>query len=136
MKSCPRHSVELRSRTGGESKIEECPDCSGIWVAGASIDGLLGSGQMLQLRSLCSVLESDLTCPLGCGSLHEGKVGPVTIDLCQECGGLWLDPGELESLRQRRSVTPYQPPEKDPVLHPAPSSGEEWILPALILLLN
>ena len=45
------------------------------------------------------------------------------MDLCLSCNGLWLDPGELEALRKRKRVTPYQAPEKDEVLYPKSDSG-------------
>ncbi len=39
------------------------------------------------------------TCPCGC----ESKLVPedfrdLTIDRCRSCGGVWLDPGELEKI--------------------------------------
>jgi Zn-finger nucleic acid-binding protein len=109
MKTCPRHQADLTTRQLNEHEIHDCPECEGIWAPGPVIDTLLGSGQNLQLRSLCSVLESDLHCPSGCGKLFQGKVGRVTVDLCQNCGGLWLDPGELEILRQRKGISPHVP---------------------------
>ena len=133
---CPRDQVALQLRPDSQHQLEECPECTGVWIPGARIDELLGKGQVLQLRSLCSVIRSDLQCPMGCGTIHQGKVGPVVIELCQQCSGLWLDPGELEALRQRRTVTPYQTPEKDEVLHPQESIGDEWLIPCLMLLLG
>jgi Zn-finger nucleic acid-binding protein len=36
---------------------------------------------------------------LSCGStLDQRREHGVTIDYCPECGGVWLDPGELEAL--------------------------------------
>jgi Zn-finger nucleic acid-binding protein len=36
---------------------------------------------------------------LSCGStLDQRREHGVTIDYCPECGGVWLDPGELERL--------------------------------------
>ncbi|MDQ1558842.1 MAG: uncharacterized protein QOD32_1902 [Pyrinomonadaceae bacterium] len=37
-------------------------------------------------------------CPLGHGKLTEETKGTVVIDHCEQCGGVWLDKGELEEL--------------------------------------
>ncbi len=37
-------------------------------------------------------------CPLGHGALVEESRGAVVIDRCAQCGGVWLDKGELEEL--------------------------------------
>ena len=119
MNQCPRHQTDLTRGLINDQETNQCPECEGLWVPGPNIDSLLGSGQMLQLRSLCSILQSDLSCPSGCGQLNEGKIGQVTLDLCQNCGGLWLDPGELETLRQRKGISPHSP-----VSHTHPGSTE------------
>ena len=40
-------------------------------------------------------------CPLGHGRLVEEARGSVVIDVCQTCGGLWLDKGELEEVTRQ-----------------------------------
>ena len=44
---------------------------------------------------------SSMKCPRCDGSLNESKVEDVTIDVCDKCGGVWLDSGELEQLTKR-----------------------------------
>ncbi|MFK7910384.1 MAG: zf-TFIIB domain-containing protein [Akkermansiaceae bacterium] len=134
--TCPRDQTTLKLKPESDHPLGECPECYGIWIPGERIDEILGKGQMLQLRSLCSVMKSDLPCPQGCGTVHQGKVGPVVVDLCQECSGLWLDHGELEALRKRRPVTPYQAPEKDEVLHPPGSIDAALLIPGLLMLID
>ncbi len=38
-------------------------------------------------------------CPRGHGELSERQLEGVVVDICPECGGMWLDAGELELLR-------------------------------------
>jgi uncharacterized protein len=40
-------------------------------------------------------------CPLGHGVLKEEARGSVVIDRCENCGGVWLDKGELEELTRQ-----------------------------------
>ena len=44
---------------------------------------------------------SSMKCPRCDGSLNESKVEDVAIDVCDKCGGVWLDSGELEQLTKR-----------------------------------
>ncbi|MCK6546221.1 zf-TFIIB domain-containing protein [Myxococcota bacterium] len=48
--------------------------------------------------------QKPLLCPR-CVSftMHERVRGGVAIDVCQTCGGIWLDPGEIERLVAHRS---------------------------------
>jgi hypothetical protein len=44
-----------------------------------------------------------LKCPKDDGTLVEVDFEGIKIDLCDHCGGAWLDPGELESLTNKDS---------------------------------
>jgi uncharacterized protein len=44
---------------------------------------------------------SSMRCPRCDGTLAESKLGNVSIDTCDKCGGIWLDSGELEQLTKR-----------------------------------
>jgi hypothetical protein len=41
-----------------------------------------------------------MKCPKCGGDLKEEARGDVHVDICGECGGMWLDAGELELMRQ------------------------------------
>jgi ribosomal protein L37AE/L43A len=46
---------------------------------------------------------SRLECPRCDGKLTAVSFEGVEIDRCESCGGVWLDKGELEELRQKES---------------------------------
>jgi hypothetical protein len=46
---------------------------------------------------------SSMKCPRCEGSLNESKFEEVTIDICDQCGGVWLDSGELEQVTQKET---------------------------------
>jgi uncharacterized protein len=46
---------------------------------------------------------SSMRCPRCDGTLNETKVEDVSVDVCDKCGGVWLDSGELEQLTKRES---------------------------------
>ena len=105
---CPRHSAEFHWSTVDGHDLHRCPECAGLWIAGAHVDSLLGQGERLKLRSLCSARQSELVCPCDGKKLGEATIAGVTLDLCLECNGLWLDWGELERLRERAKLPPSQ----------------------------
>ena len=45
--------------------------------------------------------ESSMRCPRCTGKLVETKFEGVLIDRCDNCGGIWLDPGEFAELVQK-----------------------------------
>jgi hypothetical protein len=44
---------------------------------------------------------SSMKCPRCDGSLKESRIEEVAIDTCDNCGGVWLDSGELEQLTKK-----------------------------------
>jgi membrane associated rhomboid family serine protease/Zn-finger nucleic acid-binding protein len=55
------------------------------------------------------------TCPACLAAMHVTKIGDVELDLCFDCGGIWLDAGEAEQVLQR-DLLPYSlqaPPARD-----------------------
>ena len=47
--------------------------------------------------------ESSMKCPRCSAALTETKFEEVLIDRCDNCGGIWLDSGELAQLIQKDS---------------------------------
>jgi len=45
-----------------------------------------------------------LTCPRCSQNLQARKEGPVEVDACPDCKGMWLDFGEIEQLVQDKDV--------------------------------
>ena len=44
---------------------------------------------------------SSMKCPRCDGSLKESKFEEVMIDTCDNCGGVWLDSGELQQVTKK-----------------------------------
>jgi hypothetical protein len=41
-----------------------------------------------------------MKCPKCGADLKEKEIGNVKVDVCADCGGMWLDAGEMELLRK------------------------------------
>ena len=46
---------------------------------------------------------SSMRCPRCDGDLKQNKFEDVEIDVCDKCGGVWLDSGELEQLTKKEA---------------------------------
>jgi Zn-finger nucleic acid-binding protein len=114
--NCPRCKSVLTTRTyEAEVKVDECPDCHGVWLDASDLkqiedtvendyseqlktpDNTVGrSFEMARQQSL-----PDIDCPK-CGRRMVKKerhhASGVLVDQCPGCAGFWLDRGELESL--------------------------------------
>ena len=44
---------------------------------------------------------SSMKCPRCDGALKESKFEEIMIDTCENCGGVWLDSGELEQVTKK-----------------------------------
>lgn len=62
--------------------------------------------------------------------MHERERGDIVMDVCRDCGGVWLDKGELERLlegaaaagarRASQHAEAYSPPQRDDRGYPDP----------------
>lgn len=106
MTNCPKCSSEALVKTLalGNIPLDVCPGCSGIWFDKGELEALLQrspDGNSADLELIDPKAEGH-PCPR-CGSRmsHGGLVNPLLlVDRCHSCGGVWLDPHELDLVRK------------------------------------
>jgi Zn-finger nucleic acid-binding protein len=85
-------------------EVDLCPACGGLWLDHGEIERL-GRGSAPAIDGLRQALTggtpadlSDTTtsCPACPGTLKELALGPIHVDYCGQCKGLFLDKGELD----------------------------------------
>ena len=111
-KDCPRCWVKMEKEKlkvfGPNIEVDVCPKCSGTWFDPGELSRAIGKklGDYLTKR-IGTKTESQLVCPR-CGGLMDLEYAEeVEVDSCIECGGAWLDPGELEKLKEK-SIKGYK----------------------------
>lgn len=85
----------------GSAGPQRCPVCLGLWLPGPVVAVVVGhiprpgsdGGAGTSKRSVC---------PADGGSLAAVYHHGIEVDLCFDCGGVWLDRGELERIIARR----------------------------------
>ncbi len=101
--ACARHGLE---RVGGELDEERCPACGGRFLSAHGterlVEGELGITRDV-LRALAGYFAGERRhCPSCRSRTSPVRLKGVMADLCQGCGGLWLDAGELSELSHGR----------------------------------
>ena len=102
---CPRCWVALQQEEvevrGPNVIIDVCPTCGGIWLDSGELNRLLRDRKLSQYltKHIGTQSKSQLVCP-SCGWLMDIETAEdVDVDVCLNCGGVWLDAGELEKLK-------------------------------------
>lgn len=143
--------ASLEQGPNGRVEIDVCPLCRGIWFDGGELATLtqVGNSELFDLQS--PLLEGDtptVPCPrhtdvrmlerqlasARMGALASGtdkadasKHGPLRIDQCPKCSGLWFDGGELEQLVTALRDSRMAPFLVDPAIMNKPTSGLLWM---------
>jgi len=96
----------------GSVEVDTCGHCHGIWFDHGEVarvaDESLGAGRPGALASKLGrrIESTEMRCP----ACEEPLVtyvfeehGPLEVELCEVCGGVWLDHGELAQLQRVRA---------------------------------
>lgn len=101
MQPCPKDGKNMSPHRTARGHSIRCEGCSGLWLSNASVVRHIGAvPRAAYIRNTGA--NTGLHCPDDRASLvaliHHG----VEIDICTQCGGVWLDRGELESILDQR----------------------------------
>lgn len=107
--TCPRCRTALECRKKGDVEIDQCPDCSGLWLDRGEFNVLTAESTIYREEKLSEeyvrpgIPEKIEYVPcVRCGKLmsrkNYGRISGVIIDECVK-HGVWLDSGELEKIR-------------------------------------
>ena len=110
MVKCPACSSELIEESVGSIKVDLCHSgCGGIWFDRGELAQLDEESEPLPtMRQPSPGTDQRNPFPRHCPRCENSHMvvqqydseSPVEIDMCWECGGVWLDRGELERIRQ------------------------------------
>ncbi len=107
---CPKCRDELKETKAGEHGfviLDECPSCEGAWFDKGELDTLDDSvhtnAEALSFRPAMRMGDVRYRCPkcdVDLEPLTPEEDEDLIVDHCPKCEGFWLDPGELEWIRQ------------------------------------
>lgn len=102
---CPNCKEKLARSSSGDTAIFECFYCEGIWVPRPCLAELIHAEKTaLTLSAIAELAASPQSratqkaCP-ECeeGTLTASMAAGFEIDICQSCGGIFYDKGELQA---------------------------------------
>ena len=105
--TCPIDAKKLSLTHADGLEVMSCAACNGAWLpattAGALLARLAAASPQQQAffdKVRLEGRDSKLAC-LECGAaMRTVAHRKVDIDVCQDCGGIWFDGGELQRFRQ------------------------------------
>jgi len=108
MRNCPICDVPLQEETLHRQTVDRCAQCRGIFFDRGELASILNivrlyRGFELEEDEIDTLSENgearSITCP-GCGeNMSQNEVGGAVVDICDGCGGVWLDGGEIQALK-------------------------------------
>lgn len=104
--NCPKCEREMDVKNYGDTEVDKCPECRGIYFDQGELEKLLagrteGAGSV-EYTELSNKMDMMLgKCPR-CDIEMEPYLGPgnLRIDRCTKCSGVFLDQGEFAELME------------------------------------
>jgi membrane associated rhomboid family serine protease len=103
---CPKCRLRLRDVRHAGVPLSFCVECKGLWFAGREVERLIGAEEARALRDRLAGTPSTPTglhCAQGDGRLRQVMLELQTMRTdavgCPECGGVWVERGDLARLR-------------------------------------
>ena len=119
-RNCPDCRQPLATEKFYDVDLELCGECAGIWFDAEELKRLLASDPIAMLALEERVLphadqkkshKGVLACP-GCNGLlhvyHYQYSSPIELEACDECGGFWVQEGELSKMQQWHDAHHYE----------------------------
>jgi uncharacterized protein len=114
---CPACHQPLKGIDYEGVHIETCPACGGDWLDAGELGSIVQARRMKFNEEECLAiakaskiahvhlkdLNRHLVCPECGGQTHPisyGDASGIIIDKCGQCGGVWLERGEIEKIQE------------------------------------
>jgi Zn-finger nucleic acid-binding protein len=110
---CPKcRKVDLKEARVKSSnvKVDSCPQCKGVWLDAGELEAVL-SVAAKELAVPPAAQKSAVNfCPRCSLALYRFSYPQtdVKIEMCKNCGGLWLDAGEFREIKAIRQMLEEQ----------------------------
>ena len=105
---CPNDGSALVAEKMAGEEIDRCPECRGTYFDAGELPAVMGMARCLQSIELqepeietVSTAERErvMLCPADGTWMTAHDFAMTTVDVCDQCRGVWLDDGELTALR-------------------------------------
>ncbi|HET7753287.1 MAG TPA: zf-TFIIB domain-containing protein [Anaeromyxobacteraceae bacterium] len=106
---CPRCTVELTEIQEGDSTLQRCPDCGGMWVDVSDLNRMLLHANLPALSALGGYVNPDEiagmcpACHVDLVAVEGGEKRSLHYDTCESCGGIWVEGPDVDEVPESLS---------------------------------
>lgn len=119
--------MKVRMLSDKTTQMDICPDCKGGWFDGQELAAVL-SCALEELDVPSDAEHTSCVCPkcfVPLARLDYPETS-VEVDVCDRCGGIWLDSGEFKAINRQRAE--HQDRLKFEEEQPAPRTLKEAVV--------
>ena len=108
MRKCPSCEIQMDKGALYLQEIERCGECNGIFLDEGELGAIVRLMKLYrsvkleepEIETLDDIERLPYLCPADGSKLTREDYGGLPVDTCSECRGVWLDDGELVSLKR------------------------------------
>ena len=107
MRKCPKCNINLLEIWLHSQQVDRCGECKGTFFDFEELGSIIRLVEMYrsieldeeETETVAPILRDHHNCPNDGTEMERKDYGGVTVDVCGDCKGVWLDDGELFSLK-------------------------------------
>jgi Zn-finger nucleic acid-binding protein len=125
-RDCPECNIEMVVETVSDVQLDVCPACAGTWFDPAELRVLLTRDPLamsvvedkaapaVEQKNTGPSLRRCPACKMPLEQYHYLYHSPVVLDACPDCGGFWVEDGELSRMQTwlDKTTMPLSPKEE------------------------
>ena len=107
-RSCPVCGIGLLEVWLHRQQVDRCSNCKGTFFDFEELGSIISLVEMYrsvelpdeqEIETLPPIKRHEYSCPVDGTQMERKDYGNIAVDVCGECKGVWLDDGELFSLK-------------------------------------
>lgn len=111
-RNCPECSIEMNVEFVGDVPLDICPGCAGTWFDANELRTLLARDPLalgvvedmavpaIQKEAAGETWRRCPDCQMPLEQFHYLYHSKVVLDTCPDCGGVWVQDGELTAIQE------------------------------------
>lgn len=108
MRTCPVCQAPLAPVTLHRQDLDRCPSCRGLFLDRGELGAIItmvaiAREVVLEEPDIDTVpdleRQREIRCPADGTRMHPVDAAGIILDACPDCGGIWLDSGEIAALK-------------------------------------
>ncbi len=106
---CPRCSVEMSEIASGDSTLQRCSTCGGLWIDSADLNRVMLHANLPSLSAVGGYVNPDEiagmcpACHVDLVAVEGGEKRSLHYDTCESCGGIWLEGPDIDEVPEQLS---------------------------------